>query len=288
MSVAPTASVTSHAGFDPAPLGLGLVVPVLGAHPQSGASGVALAMADAAAAAGLRVLVVDCADPARSGLAGVAQVEGRSTASAPGRAPVRLAQRRLPRGQVEVRRIVGEGTPLASGSVPLPPDWVTAVAAQADLTVVDLGWDLWNLMVPGTPLGPLSWCLGAASWTRPVLVVRATAPGVALAEGVLARYRLGTQRAGLVLPAALAVVGARSWPAAVAAVLGFQLHQFAAEHPPIWFPHVDEVAVGGWGPHPVSADLVRAAAALLYGLGGPVAEAIGPPAAPRRGLLRRS
>ena len=117
-------------------MGLGTLVPVLGAHPQAGASDIVLALADAAAMCDLRVLLIDCADPARSGLAGIAGVEGRSLSVSADKAPVRLASRLLARGAVATRRLVGDGSPLAVSAVPQPLAW--AAAGLVDLRRVGL------------------------------------------------------------------------------------------------------------------------------------------------------
>jgi hypothetical protein len=271
-----------HGGgaFDPAELGLGVLLPVLGAHPQAGASGVALAVADAAAAAGRRVLLVDCADPARSGLAGVCGVEGRSVRGERG-AAIRLATRRLPRGVVAVRRLVGTGVPMRPEQVPSVALWVRADANAFDLTVVDVGWDVWALTAPDAATGPLTWAAGSASRTFPVVVLRPTAASAALAEGVLARYRDGVRQSGLAEPHCLAVVGGGSWPAPVRAVMGLQLARLARRA--LFVPESSEAALHGWTTDPAPTGSIRAAAALLKTLSRTGA----PPPRPGRAAKRR-
>ncbi|GIJ70603.1 hypothetical protein [Virgisporangium ochraceum] len=246
--------------FDPAELGLGVVVPVLGAHSQAGTSGVALAVADAAAATGRRVLLVDCADPARSGLAGVCAVEGRSVRG-DRRAAVRLASRRLPKGVVDVRRPVGTGEPVRPEHVPSIGSWVTADANGFDLTVVDVGWDVWALTASDASPGPLAWATGSAARTFPVLVMRPTAASVALAEGVLTRYHDGVRRLGLADLHCLAVVGGTSWPARTRAVMGLHLARLARRT--LFVPASPDAAVNGWTTEPAPTGSVRAGAALL-------------------------
>ncbi len=269
----------------PAELGLGTVVPVLGAHPQAGTSGMALALADAAALAGLRVLLIDCADPARSGLAGVCAVEGPSISRGDGHAPLRLAIRTLPRGVVNVRRMISEGAPLTAGQVPQPSVWAGAAADRFDLTVVDLGWDFWPLTSPGSRLGPLAWCIGRPGATFAVLVLRTGVSSVSLAEGVLYRYQMGMQRLGFVDLRAAVAVGDESWPRECLVVMGHHLRQLARHT--LFVPPTPEVATTGWTTKPSPGPSLRAAATLLYGLGGPVAQAVGPPPVPRRGKTRR-
>ena len=283
-SVSPQPTPNGHS--DPAMARFGAIVPVLGAHAQAGASGVALALADAAALAGLRVLLVDGADPGRSGLAGVCQVEGPSMSVGDTRAAIRIAARQLGRAAVDVRRLVGVGAPLTVAAVPKPPEWAASLAAPVDLTVVDVGWDPWRLMTGGSEIGPLAWCLAAPAATRPMLVVRPTVPSVGLAEAVIARYSLGQRRVHLAPVAGLVVTGADSWPNQVRAGLGYLLQQ-AAERAH-FIPSDSEATVVGWTANPLPVATTTAAAGLLRVLGGRFAEAAGPPP-PRRGrLLRRS
>ncbi|MFY1636179.1 hypothetical protein ACN27F_23375 [Solwaraspora sp. WMMB335] len=257
-------AVPPHGGrtFAPTTLGLGAVIPVLGAHSQAGTSGIALAVADAAARTGRRVLLVDCADPARSGLAGACDVEGRSVAGTRRAAGIRLASRHLPRGiGVSVRRLLGTGTPMRPDELPTLTSWVAADHNEFDLTVVDIGWDVWSLTVPDSGLGPLTWATGRPGEVFPMIVMRATAASVALAEGVLTRYLAGVEPFGLVQPHGVAVVGAGSWPARTRNVMGFQLARLA--HRALFVPASSEAAVAGWTTDPAPTASVRAATALL-------------------------
>jgi len=275
---APAAPVSA---YDPSELGLGMVVPVLGAHSQAGTSGIALALADAAASAGLRVMLVDCADPARSGLAGVCAVEGRSVPGDQGRAALRFATRTLPRGVVNVRRLISQGTPMDAGQIPGPSLWAGVEADQFDLTVVDLGWDVWPLTKPGAQLGPLQWCMGTPSATFPLLVLRVGAASVGLAEGVLFRYLIGMQRLGFVDMYAAVALGGESWPQSSLVVMGHYLRRLIPRT--LLVPTSPEAATLGWTTEAAPQPSVRAAATLLHNLGGPVAQAVGPPSALRKG-----
>ncbi|WP_238009384.1 hypothetical protein KZZ52_27705 [Dactylosporangium sp. AC04546] len=269
--------------FDPTRFGLGVVVPVLGAHPQAGASGIALALADAAAGAGLRVLLLDCADPARSGLAGVCAVEGRSVPGARGRAGIRPATRQLRRGVVTVRRIAATGEPLDVRRVPLPAAWIAADDNHFDLTVVDAGWDAWSLLATGERLAPLLWCTGSA--TFPVLVLRPTIGSAGLAEGTIARYDDAVRTAGLVPLYATVVVGARTWPATVVPVLGHRLAQ--RRRRTLFAEATAESAVSGWTTGPAPPASLRAATVLLRAVTGAAPSGAAPTAAPARPPQRR-
>ncbi|MET7400136.1 hypothetical protein ABZS66_42290 [Dactylosporangium sp. NPDC005572] len=250
--------------FDPTAFGLGVVVPVLGAHSQSGASGIALALADATAAAGLRVLLLDCADPARSGLAGVCGVEGRSVPGTHGRAGVRPATRALKRGTVAVRRIAATDAPLAVQQVPLPAAWIGADDNRFDVTIVDVGWEVWSLLATGARPAPLLWCTGSS--TFPVLVLRPSAGSVALAEGTVARYEDAIATIGLVPLYAAVVVGAPAWPPAIVPAIGRRLAQHRRRT--LFVESTDEAAVAGWNTRQAPPASMRAAASLLRAVTG--------------------
>jgi hypothetical protein len=259
------ASATISRLYDPMALGSRVVIPVLGAHQQAGASGVALTVADVAARAGLRALLVDCADPARSGLAWVCHAEGRSVGAGEGRVPIRVAVRQTSDlAQVAVRRLVGHGSPMTVEQVPVPTAWALVDPEPRDLAIVDIGWDVWRLMTASTHVGPLAWCMGPPAATFPILVMRATVASVALAEAVLVRYQSGVSRAGLVGLHGLAVVGASRWPVQARAVMGSLLGQVAPRA--VFFGHDDQVAVEGWSVAPTPTALQNAASVLLSGV----------------------
>lgn len=277
---------TETAYQEPDPAQVGVVVPVLGAHPQAGTSGVALALADAAAGAGLRVMLIDSADPARSGLTSVCQLEGRSFPASPERDSIRLGERRVGRTNTQVRRLVGTGSPQRLEMLPRPVDWLTDSESPVDLTVVDLGWDLWQLTAPRSRLGPLQWCCLRTVPTMAVLVMRPSRPSVMLAEVMLARYGIGVRAVGLHGVGAVAAVGGTEWPMTVRAAMGPALDSLADQTE--FIPLDNEAVSGGWTIAPAPTPSVVAAASLLRRLGGPIAEAIGPPPPVRRGLFHRS
>jgi hypothetical protein len=266
--------------------GVGAVVPVLAAHPQVGVSGVALAMADAAAAAGLSVLLVDGADPRRSGLAGIASHEGPTVPVAGGSWSVRVSLRAPAGGRpVQVRRSVAPAAPWTPVDMPAPGAWLMAAPGWWDLAVVDLGWDAWHLLSGPQSLGPMRWLSGDRQPITPVLVVRATVPSLAAAEGVLSRYLAAYAAGWLAGVGQVAVVGASSWPPRVLGGAG-RLARLAAGRE-VFVPWVRSAAVAGWSASPLPVELLDAGRRLLAGVGGRVAAAVGPIPQPRRPSRRR-
>ena len=191
----------------------GAVVPVLAGSPGAGASVLAAAVTDALQQAGQRVLLVDAADPARSGLAAAAPEEGLHVRQVhPG-----LHLRYSWRHESLLARMESR-FPITPAMVPPPPAWLPD-RGPVHVTVVDVGHDGWR--AAADPL------LGAGGWLRrgqpatlPILVVRPTRPSLQQAEQVLARlYRWVNARVAEP-PAQLVVVGARRWPRGVTGAAG--------------------------------------------------------------------
>ena len=267
---------------------LGAVIPVIGAHPHVGASGVALAVADAAARLGLRVLLIDCADPARTGLAGVCGTEGASVTVCGAARGIRVSYRALESGTLQVRRLVPTGEALSAPQVPAPALWAAAAPTGVDVTVVDLGWDAWPLLTAVNHLGPMWWATGDNQQVFPLLVLQPTAASVIKAEGVAARYGNGVRGGLLAGLRQVAAVGGQQWDPRVLSVAG-PATRTAAERA-VFFPWSAPHQVSGWSTDPLPEPALRAATALLRGVGGPVAAAAGPPPSPprRRGLRGRT
>lgn len=175
---------TSHAGGDSAELPVGWIA-VLAAHPGAGASMVALAISDAAAADDRRVHLVDTASPSRSGLVAAALEELGTEVSG--------AWRRGIRPGITIDRHASDVEP---GGWPVLPD-----GDGPGLTVVDIGL-----------AAPESLARLAADRARLVVVCRPTVPGVRLTEQLLGQ--LARQ------PAAVAAIGPSRWPGEVTASLG--------------------------------------------------------------------
>jgi hypothetical protein len=183
---------TSHAGGDNVELAAGWIA-VLAAHPGAGASTVALAISDAAAADDRRVHLVDTAAPFRSGLVAAPSEELGTDATG--------AWRRGLRAGVTVDR---PATEVAPADWPVPPG-----GDGPALTVVDVG------LAEPENLARL-----AGDRSHPVVVCRPTVPGVRLTEQLL--DRLARQ------PVAIAAVGPSRWSGEVTASLGPRLRALRA------------------------------------------------------------
>jgi hypothetical protein len=146
----------------------GQVIPVLSGSPGAGASVFTAAISDVLQLAARCVLVVDTADPVRSGLAQASRSEGPW---GPGPHPaVRI--RYAWRAQAVLARAETSLPALTPGMVPPPRFWRPAVR-ELHATVVDLGHDAWR--VSAHPLiGAGEWLRRGTPLSRPVLVVRPT------------------------------------------------------------------------------------------------------------------
>lgn len=274
------ACAAGHHGVLPV-AGLGLVgwgafsavVPVLASSPGAGASVLAAALADVLALAGWRTLLVDTADPPRSGLAMAADTEGPDVVRVHPEVGLRFSWR----AGVLLARIQTALPLLAPGMVPPPPAWCPP-GMRAQATVVDIGHDAWRAAAD-----PLS---GAGAWLRrgtpastPLLVVRPTRPALVHAEQVLARLEPWV-RIGAAAPIArLVVMGARKWPNGVAGAAGRRVAGLLPEA--VFVPYDRALAASGVTPELTPARLRRAATPLLRCVPLGDGEDIG---GPRRGL----
>jgi hypothetical protein len=269
----------------PSPEYLGTVVLVFGAQPQSGTSGVALAMADVAAAAGLAVQLIDSADPARTGLAGVCHTEGPAVPGGPGGFLIRKGTRRVGSGSVRVLRLAAGARPPRLDQIPRPVDWALASAPfRAQLTVVDAGFDMWTAMSPESGMGPLLWSGLDTVVVRPVLVMKGSWPSASAAEVILHRYNVGVEKIGCAPVERVVVTGAQAWPEHVRASMGRWLDAQADNA--IFVPHDAGVAVDGWTSETTPPEFAAPAAAVLRTLGPPFTEALPVPEPSRRSWRR--
>jgi Mrp family chromosome partitioning ATPase len=173
----------------------GRAVVVLAAHAGAGASTVALALAEAAAARAA-VVVVECGEATRSGLLGASTAElGVDGAG----------WRRGRRGAVQLAR--RDGPVRSLRDVP-PPELPDDDAAAGRVLVVDAGWPAETVLRGG------GWVASVLRGGTPVVVGRATVPGLRQLEAVLA---------GVDTAAVVAVVGPARWPGVVAAGCGDRL-----------------------------------------------------------------
>jgi hypothetical protein len=204
-------------------------ITVVAAHAGAGASTVALAISDAAAATDRRVHLVENAHPRRSGLIAAASAELGTDAAG--------AWRRGSRDRVTIDRRVADVEP---GGWPVLP-----VGEDPTMTVLDLG-----LPAPET-LARL-----AADRTRTVVVVcRPTVPGVRLTEHVLSQ--LAEQ------PVVVAAVGPRRWSGEVTASLGPRLRALRAAARVVAVPPDRRLEVTGPTHCPLPKPVRTAARALL-------------------------
>lgn len=217
--------------------GFGLVIPVLAGSPGAGASVLTAVLSDVVQLAGRCALVVDTADPVRSGLAMATRSEGPWV---PGPHPsVRI--RYSWRAQALLARVETSLPVVAPGMVPPPGFWRPPVR-ELHATVVDIGHDAWR--VSAHPLtGAGEWLRQGRPAPRPVLVVRATRPSLMHAEQVLARLDAWVGIGTVTRPSQLVVMGATRWPPGVAGVAGRRVAGLLEGA--VFVPHDPELAVGG-------------------------------------------
>lgn len=245
----------------------GLVIPVLGAGSGVGASVAAAAVFDALDAAGIPTLLVDAAEPARSGLIRATGHLGNAADRRPHR-EVGIAF--APRGGGWVAALSAPPDELLTDAVVPSPTWWLPVRATPAVTVVDLGWDPWAIAA-GPLRGSGVWLEAGDPPPQPLLVTTATRPGVGKARELLDRLRPWAERGVIAAPAGLVVVGARRWPREVRPVALRHLGALADQA--VLLPHDRTVAVAGVGPDPLPGRLRAPFAPLLRRWGLPVTAA---------------
>jgi hypothetical protein len=221
----------------------GRVVPILAASPGAGATSTAVAIADALQLAGRSVLLVDAGDPVRSGLGRAARADGPRRNGPHPAAGIRFSRRA---GALLARLDVAQ-TAVEPLMFPPPPYWHPRGGRGVDVTVVDIGHDPWRLATDPA-LGPGQWLRVGSPSPIPALVVRATVPGLAHAEQVLARLEPWARAGAVTPPTQLLVVGVRRWPTGVAGTAGRRTSVLLADT--VFFPRDREVAT-----HGVTADV---------------------------------
>lgn len=223
----------------------GAVIPVLGAGAGVGTSVVAAALFDVLDGHEVPTLLVDGADPARSGLAAAVHHQGSPAHTSHPRIAISYGRR----GDGWVAQLDTPPTEVLSPRmIPDPTWWLPNQTAPA-ATVVDLGWDSWQ--VAAAPLrGMGAWLeVGHPSTPRPVLVVAATRPSLAKANQLLTRLAPWISTGRVAAPRALVVVGATRWPKGVLGVANTTLAHLAED--PVFVPHDHAVALAGIGPDAV-------------------------------------
>ncbi len=246
--------------FDPVDFGLGQLVPVVGGHPGAGASGVALALADAAAAAGLRTLLIDGADPARSGLANIWTSQLRSDPPCRDGATIGTVSR----AGIVGRQLRGVGRPVPARIYPWLPEWASAQFLRDhgpfEVTVVDVGWNAWTGFNE-VRFGPLAWVGAKASSTSPVLVAAPTSPSLRLTAGVHARWSAALASREVDAAPQLALADASAVPPIVRLSSPPSLADLLGRA--VCFPHVAAAARGGWTENRTPGGALAAANQLL-------------------------
>ncbi|WP_208104378.1 hypothetical protein [Geodermatophilus obscurus] len=213
----------------------GAVVLAVAGHAGAGASTVALAVAEGLAET-RRVLLVDYAEPARSGLAVAAAIELGTDGN---------RWRRGRRGRLEVLRLARD--PVDGELPPLPGTDDTDRAV-----VVDAGWSLTGaLLAP-----PRSLVRGST-----VVVTRLTVPAVRQTERVLA---------AIDGDAAVAAVGPARWPRPVEASCGPRLRELRSRGQVVPVPVDRRLQLAGLTGDPLPKSVAaagRSLAALLVPAG---------------------
>lgn len=226
-------TTTAHADW----AGFGTVIPVLSASAGAGASVVTTVLADALQLADLHTLMIDVADPARSGLASAARSDGPVAASPHNAVRIRMSWR----ASALVAWVETDLPLVTPGMVP-PPRFFKPASRSVQATVVDLGHDPWR--IAAAPLaGAGAWLRAGTPMPRPVLVCRASRPSLLHAEQVLARLEIS---AATTAPVQLVVVGATRWPAGIAGCAGPRVAPLIDEA--VFLPHDPDIAVSGITP----------------------------------------
>jgi len=201
-------------------------ITVLAAHAGAGASTVALAISDAAAATGRSVHLIETAPPARSGLVAAASAELGSDDTGMWRRGLRSA--------VTIDRRTGGVT---SGG------WPTPTGGPAEVTFVDLG------------SGDVGRACLTTNRTSTVIVCRPTVPGMRLTEHLL--EQLGEQ------PVVVAAIGPSRWAGEVMASAGPRLRALRLGGRVVPFPLDRHLQVTGLTDRPLPKPVLAAGRALL-------------------------
>ncbi|MDT7783032.1 MAG: hypothetical protein QOF58_1451 [Pseudonocardiales bacterium] len=217
--------------------GFGTVIPVLAGSPGCGASVLAVLLTDVLQIEQQRVLLVDPADPPRSGLASAARSAGPWLTRPHPQVHIRFSWR----AQALLARLETTLPVMAPGMVPPPRFWLPQ-GQRPQVTVVDLGHDPWR--VTAHPLaGAGAWLRHGSPPPRPVLVVRPSRPSLLHAEQVLTRLDPWIALAAVSPPAQLVVMGAKRWPAGVAGAAGRRVAALLQDA--VFVPHDSELAAAG-------------------------------------------
>lgn len=238
----------------------GSVVPVMAGSSGAGASVFAAATAHALQWAGRCALLIDTAEPSRSGLCSATEVDGQHATRPVAGVLARyswMGHAVLARREPDPEPGPGRHNPIdlaGLGSLPAlqPHQWLPLPPLEPlHTTVVDLGGD-WARphSSGGHPLthGALAWLRAPRAGTapRPVLVVRATRPSLAAAEAALARLDIYVGAGELVAPARLVVMASwkkRGWPRGVTGAAGARVGRLLEDA--VFLPYDRDLDLGG-------------------------------------------
>jgi len=256
----------------------GTVIPVLAGHTGGGASVLAAVLADALAARGHRVLLIDAADPLRSGLADATTDDGPSRPSPHGSVRVRQARR----GPICCARLEFDDIPGRSPALVPAPQYWAGPECPVEVTVIDIGWDAWALGAAALQ-GPGGWLRCGSPTPRPVLAMRPSLPAARHTEQLLNRLAHWDHDGGAADIAAVAVIGAKKVPPALRAAAGDALTPLLASA--VCLPDDRRLAERGITADPTPAAAQHAVQPLLTRWG--LLTTTTTPPVPRRSLLRR-
>lgn len=239
--------------------GFGTVIPVLAGSPGAGASVLATLLADVLQLSKRCALMVDPADPPRSGLAMAARSEGPWRTRPNPHVYIRYSWR----AQALLARLETALPVVAPGAVPPPRFWRPPVR-HLHATVVDLGHDPWR--IAAHPLsGAGAWLRRGTPQPRPVLVVRPSRPSLLHAEQILARLDPWVACAAVIAPVQLVVMGAKRWPEGVAGAAGRRVSGLVESA--VFVPYDPALAAAGITPAPTPARLREAVTPVLRNWG---------------------
>jgi hypothetical protein len=215
----------------------GAVVPVLAGSPGAGASVLAAAITDTLQLAGRCVLLVDAADPARSGLAAATSAEGPWTSAITPQLRIRYSWRQY----ALLARLESRLPAVSPGMVPPPSRWLPLLD-PLHATVVDIGHDGWRATA-NPVLGAGAWLRRGVPAARPILVVRPTRPSLRHAEQVLTRLDPWVRAGTVSVPCRLVVTGATGWPRGVAGAAGRRVETLLPSA--LFVPRDQQLEAGG-------------------------------------------
>jgi hypothetical protein len=240
----------------------GVVVPVLAGSSGAGASTFAAAAVDVLQQVGRCALLVDTAEPARSGLGAAATAAGADAIDLAAGVRVRWSWRGMSvLAQLETDLPASTPAPDPAVEQWLPPSGLSPL----HVTVVDLGRE-WSAPTRAQLGGVSDWLAIDADRSAgpyPVLVVRPTRPSLLAAEAALTQLEPWITFGRTTASARLVVMASprRKWPKHVLGAAGARVAALAQDA--VFVPYDDELLVSGVEPHPVPPRVQDAVAGVL-------------------------